>query len=249
MNKYLPLGIGLFAVLGLSACDEELFETDTEDIFCMEEVDENDVPLVLPNDGQIISTTPDAVFQDCEEYTGDVLITYVPPFECGASGWSIEFEHRGPSSAADLYMHDSSGGNAEQPDWWWGEVHPIDESISGPNGWYERYELNLPVVTDFSDAVEGVNSYHQCAANNDTTLVYGIEVFSIDDETEVADCVVISTSGRTDGYVQFFDDDYPHMVDCDLIEGWIVSDGSNNLDSSDETGTDTSANTGTGTGS
>lgn len=229
MNKYLSLGIGFAAVLSLSACDDDaIFSTETGGtgtggtgggVDCMEEVDEDGTPLVLPPFREPISDVPDAVFEDCMEYTGAVEIAYVPPVTCSGGTWGVEMEHRGPSSAARFIVHDSAGGS-DNEDIWWGEEHPMPDGTSGLNGWYETYSLSLDAGASLP-ITPGTNSLLTCDKNDNATLVFGMEVFDAEDDTNRVDCVVFSPSETTDDFVDHFNTAFPHMSNCDLIEGWL----------------------------
>lgn len=218
MSKIFRLSAALPAILVLAACPDG--GIDTEDPIdnpeCMFATD-GENPDILPDFGTAISTIDNSVFEACEEYSGAVLVAYAPKPGC-SDGWSFEMEHRGPSSGAFIYMHDSAGGSSTESNWW-GEKHPVTNGTSGPNGWYERYELDLALATSFNNVTPGTNSWHKCASNNDTTLVYGYEVVSTG--TTVVDCVVLSPSVTTDAFVDEFLTAYPGFVGCEQVEGWL----------------------------
>jgi hypothetical protein len=221
MTKFLRLSAAIPVAFALMGCPDGTIDTDDTDTNpdCMFATD-GENPDILPDFNNPISTIDDSVFEACEEYSGPVLVAYAPSVDCGGSGWSIEMEHRGPSSGAAFYMHDSAGGSSTQSNWW-GERHPMTEGKSGPNGWYERYELNLALATSFNNVTPGTNSWHKCDSNNDTSLVFGYEVFSSSDTSSVVDCIVISPTEVTDGFVDEFLTAYPDLAGCELIEGWL----------------------------
>jgi hypothetical protein len=122
-------------------------------------------------------------------------------------------ETKGWTSGGVVYILVSAGGNANE-NFWWGEEHDLAQGSSEPNEWWDSFTLSLPIVAETSQQQDSVNSYHKCASNNDTTLVWGIEVFDADSTNTRVDCVVISQTTQTDGFLDEFYKAFPEMDGC-----------------------------------
>lgn len=222
MNKFITLGAASAAMLLLGACDDGPFETDNGNGngnggLCMETSEGNEYPDIFPDWGVAPSSLAGA-YDECEDYTGPIIITYFPDAQCSGGTWSFTFEHLGTSASAAIYMHDSAGNNSNQS-LWWGERHPVTEGESDPNGWWERYELSLAFKDPASGApTVGSQTWHTCAANNDSTIVFGVEV--LDASGAVLDCMYFPLNNPA-GHVEKFLTAYPSFSSCPDVDGWL----------------------------
>lgn len=229
MNKFTRIGAPIALALSFAACDDGIIDTSdtstngTEE--CMFATD-GETPDILPGYGDRLTSVDDSVYSACEVYTGDILIHYTKAATCAAGSWNYQMEHRGPSSGAMLVVHDSAGGSSNT-DAWWGEEHPIASGTSGPSDWYETYALDLNVVATPGAVNPGSTTLHACEANDSNTLVYGYEVYAKDDPTQVVDCVILSPSTTTDGFIDEFLTAFPRFDGCAEIEGWLDNDVGN----------------------
>lgn len=207
LTPFLVIG-SLFA---LTACpDGELTdntdETDTVDC---------DPDTTFPTEGALSAGSYDG----CNPYAGETVLSYFPKPSCAADEWEAKIETKGWGGGGVAYIHDSAGGGAQAN--WWGEEHDLTQGASNPDSWWDAYTLTLPVVATVGEQQDNVNTIHKCAANDGTTLVWGYEVFAYE-TTTTTDCVIISESETTDGYVSAFTTEFSNMSGCDVIQGWTA---------------------------
>lgn len=175
---------------------------------CMGSTHPSGFPDIFPESGPP-SGGGDEAYAACETYTGDLLIVYAPEAQCNSSGWTYTMEHYGSSHSAELYLSSRS----------WAEAHPISTGTSGPNGWYERYDLSLSLVSSPGQVQAGQSTSFTCAPSG-APSVFAYEVTS--SSGQVLDCVILAIDSASDA-LDNFDRDFPHMVSCDVVYGWIVS--------------------------
>lgn len=207
--KYIVLA-GLTIPLMAADCGTDGTGDTTGLIDCMVDADGDQRFDVYPDTGPLSAGD----YTNCEDYTGQVLISYFPKPTCAGDQWDYVIETQGWASGGLLYSLDTGGGNTD-PTFWWDETHDFTQGQSNSAFFWDQYTLTLPVTDDFNQQEANTNSFHACVTNNDTTLVWGIELFDYDNQNDVVDCIIVSGSETTDGYVDELKTTFGNLSGCD----------------------------------
>lgn len=212
MNTLIRLSLAS-SVLALTACPDgtiDTDETDTDTITCMVDEDGDNRYDVYPASGALSAGD----YTGCEVYDGPILLAHFPQPSCSGS-WSYEFETQGWASGGILYSLDTAGGG-DEGNWWW-ESHDLTDGSSEPKEWWDAYSLDLDVIATAGEYESNVNSLHQCAANDNATLVWGIEIYDFTNTDTVADCILVSGSETSDAWLGDLTGKFTNLNGCDAF--------------------------------
>jgi len=94
--------------------------------------------------------------------------------------WTYEVELIGWGSEVDLDIYQYEGGYE------WAESHVLDQGDSDPDGTWDKFDITLPMVYDWDDQVDSVNTLYTC--DMEETLTWMVTAFDMDGY--FADCAV-----------------------------------------------------------
>lgn len=210
MNKLIPF-LAIASIVSLTACDDGTLTDDTDGGGTVDCVAEDTFPASGPLSA--------GDYTACAPYTGATVISYFPEPTCSGN-WGIDVEVKGVAAGVNGFTYDYGDGAGGQ----YGEEHPMTDGATETNAWWDAFSVSLTPVTE--NQVDGTSTFHQCAANNGETLIWGFEALSVDDSSR-ADCVVVVdsriTTLRDEKIAAFYA--YHSAADlsgCDVVTDWTA---------------------------
>jgi hypothetical protein len=161
MNKYL-LPLASLALMGCFGGEKDCEDTDGS-------CDTDPVEECTDTDGC------DTAVEELPETEID-LVTYA----YDAAEWTYTVDVLGWAESAHMYITQ----DVPNP---WEEEHDLVQGEYDPDGYWDTWEITLPVTTNWQDQESGVNTLFAGDASMEATMAWRIEVY---DAGAVADCVV-----------------------------------------------------------
>ncbi len=116
--------------------------------------------------------------------TGDSWVYYpteidVVTYSYDSTEWEYGVDIIGWAENVTMYITQ----NTSSP---WEEEHDLQQGEFDPDGYWDKWELTLPVVS-FNEYESGVNTFFQGSAAMEATMAWRIDAY---EDGAVADCVV-----------------------------------------------------------
>jgi hypothetical protein len=96
--------------------------------------------------------------------------------------WEYEVELIGWGSGVDLDIYMNEAGHV------WEESHVLDQREYDPNGTWDVWGITLPIVADWRDQVDSVNTFYEGSTVAEATMTWMVTAYDMDEN--FADCAV-----------------------------------------------------------
>ncbi len=165
---------------------EDGADNDRDGLFDCDDPDCADSPSCEESDTDADADADTDTDTDGDVDTGveplpDTAIDWVD-YSYTRSEWRYEVGIEGQADEVALSIYQYEGGYA------WEEEHDLDRTDAGPYGYWEEWGVDLAVVDDWKDQVNGVSTLFQGTGSMEATMTWMVQVW--DDHGDYAECAV-----------------------------------------------------------